>query len=292
MKIYYTLPLVWLISCIQPDTAGLNRKQVSPHPWVNPHTPMKIENAGGMILEDRFYPPPGFDRVPVEEGSWAAYLRKLPLKRSGAKVHYYNGAIKPSHGVYRAVVDMPIGDKDLHQCADAVIHLRADYLYKKQAWEAIHFNFTNGFRADYAEWRKGKRISVSGNSVHWREGDGADSGYEDFQSYLETVYRYAGTLSLSKELMKVKVADMEPGDVFIRGGSPGHAVIVVDMAVDSAGTRKLFMLAQSYMPAQDIQILENPNDTAISPWYSLDFGTTLVSPEWIFSDAELKRFPD
>ena len=48
----------------------------------------------------------------------------------------------------------------------------------------------------------------------------------------------------SKEL-----SEMQIGDVFIRGGSPGHCVIVVDMAVHQETGEKLFMLAQSYMPA-------------------------------------------
>ena len=82
---------------------------------------------------------------------------------------------------------------------------------------------------------------------------------------------------------------MEIGDVFIRGGSPGHAVIVVDLAADAQG-RQVFLLAQSYMPAQEIQILKNPNDQALSPWYSTDFGEELVTPEWTFGKGERKRF--
>jgi len=46
---------------------------------------------------------------------------------------------------------------------------------------------------------------------------------------------------------------------------PGHAVIVVDMAEDAKGQRA-FLLAQSYMPAQDIHILKNPMDADLSPW--------------------------
>ncbi|MBN2610182.1 MAG: hypothetical protein JXB00_01355, partial [Bacteroidales bacterium] len=55
---------------------------------------------------------------------------------------------------------------------------------------------------------------------------------------------------------------------------------------------KVFLLAQSYMPAQDIQILKNPNDKSISPWYSLDFEGDLITPEWTFKKTDLKRFKD
>jgi len=97
-------------------------------------------------------------------------------------------------------------------------------------------------------------------------------------------------LSLSKELKSVSVEDMEIGDVFILGGSPGHAVLVIDMVEHPATGKKLFMLAQSYMPAQETQILTNPHNTEMSPWYALDFGESLRTPEWKFSRDQLMRF--
>ena len=107
---------------------------------------------------------------------------------------------------------------------------------------------------------------------------------------METIFSYAGTLSLSQELKAIDVKEMKIGDVFIKGGSPGHAVIVVDMAINPKTNKKIFMLAQSYMPAQEIQILLNPNNVDLSPWYELDFGTELITPEWKFKSSELKRF--
>ena len=48
-----------------------------------------------------------------------------------------------------------------------------------------------------------------------------------FRGYLSNVFEYAGTLSLAKELDPVKDATrVEPCDVFIHGGSPGHPVLV------------------------------------------------------------------
>ncbi len=52
----------------------------------------------------------------------------------------------------------------------------------------------------------------------------------------------------------------------------------------------MMLLAQSYMPAQELQILKNPNNTSLSPWYNIDFGTTLETPEWTFSSSQLRRF--
>jgi hypothetical protein len=83
---------------------------------------------------------------------------------------------------------------------------------------------------------------------------------------------------------------MEIGDVFIQGGSPGHAVIVVDMCEKKATGEKKFLLAQSYMPAQELQILSNPNSTNGSPWYDLSFERLLKTPEWTLEHGSLKRF--
>lgn len=76
----------------------------------------------------------------------------------------------------------------------------------------------------------------------------------------------------------------------IQGGSPGHCVIVVDMAVHKETGERLFMLAQSYMPAQDIHILKNEQKEEISPWYSLNFAGQLETPEWTFERDDLKQF--
>lgn len=247
-------------------------------------------NPDGKILKERILPPEGCFRNDVEENSFASYLQQLPMKAHGASVLTYDGREKIANGVYCAVVDLPIGKRDLHQCADAVMRLRAEYLFEQKRYNEIHFNFTNGFRADYSKWRSGQRIAVNGNHVNWTSGGQAGDSYASFWSYLEKVFTYAGTLSLSKELKGIPLSELQPGDVFIQGGSPGHAVIVVDLAENEETGEKFMLLAQSYMPAQDIQVLNNPGDEAISPWYKLDFGDILHTPEWTFKASDLKRF--
>ena len=291
LSINLILIIIFLQGCISADerkiTAGIEK---------NPAVVSEVFLSGTRVIEEgrtvetRFQPPEGYVRITEEEGSFASYLRRLPLKKSGTEVMLYNGTTKPAGDVYIAVVDLPIGKRDLHQCADAVIRLRAEYLYGRKKYEAIHFNFTNGFRADYSEWMKGNRIEIENNRTWWvRKAEPSDS-YGNFWSYLETVFMYAGTRSLAAELDAVQRNDMKIGDVFIQGGSPGHAIIIIDMAVDKSSGKKTFLLAQSYMPAQEIQVLKNPVEKDLSPWYSLDFGEVLITPEWAFRSGDLKRF--
>ena len=96
---------------------------------------------------------------------------------------------------------------------------------------------------------------------------------------------------MSKELKKVAyVKDVQIGDVFILGGFPGHAVLVIDVCVHETTGEKLFMIQQSYMPAQEIHILKNLNNASISPWYSTNFTGDLETPEWTFSKDQLMRW--
>lgn len=241
-------------------------------------------------IQQRFQLPQGFVREEESKTSFGYFLRNLPLKSLGSNVLYFDGTIKSNRNVYEAVVDLPIGKQDLHQCADAVMRLRADYFYSQKQYDKIHFNFTNGFQVDFSKWVAGYRIAVKGNKTSWVKTAKPSDSYQTYWKYLETVFMYAGTASLEKELKSINALDMKIGDVFIKGGFPGHAVIVVDIAVNPKNNQKIMLLAQSYMPAQEIQILKNPNKSSLSPWYAVDFGTSLKTPEWTFSSSQLKRF--
>ena len=243
-------------------------------------------SSSGMTVKDRFLLPEGYVRTIPSPGSFEEYLQTLPLKADGSIVHFFDGSEK-TRIVYDAVLDIDVGDRDLQQCADAVMRLRSEYLYKNKRYNEIAFHFVNGFNAEYSKWRQGYRIRVEGNNAYWVKTNGPSDDYKSFRSYLDMVYSYAGTLSLIKEVKPVDIKDMSIGDIFIDNG---HTIIVLDMAENKSTGKKLFMLAQSYMPAQDIQILKNPEDTGLSPWYDLDFGEILHTPEWTFRKGDLKRF--
>jgi Domain of unknown function (4846) len=219
-----------------------------------------------LLLQD-IPPPAGFTRRSVGKGSFAEWLRQVNLKKNNT-VYLFNGLPKTNQQAQFAVLDIPVGNKNLQQCADAVMRLRAEYLYSAGRYNEIVFydNLNRAYRFDAANYKTG------------------------FESYLEKVYTWCGTLSLDKQLKIISnYADVQPGDVFIHGGSPGHAVIVMDVAVNLSG-EQVFLLAQSYMPAQDIHILKNPADEKQSPWYSLPANGPLQTPEWIFKQGERKRW--
>jgi hypothetical protein len=212
-------------------------------------------------------PPEGFGRSRPDSSGFTHWLRQLPLAADPV-VYLFNGRPKANQSAHVAVLDVPVGKKDLQQCADACMRLRAEFLLARGRARDIVFRDNDG-RA-------------------YRPGPYRDRA--TFERYMEQVYSRCGTLSLEKQLPRIpENAPVLPGDIIIRSGSPGHAVIVLDMAEDARGNR-VYLLAQSFMPAQQIHILRNPSDNALSPWFRIVPGRELRTPEWVFSPAVVRRW--
>ncbi|NOW99108.1 DUF4846 domain-containing protein [Mucilaginibacter sp. SG564] len=232
-------------------------------------------------VSSRFKAPAGFQQVIVSPGSFGAWLQALALKPTGTPARTYKGDIARTNLYTAAIVDMSVGTQDLQQCADAVMRLRSEYLYQQKNYKAITFNFTSGFKCDFVHYAEGYRYS----NEHWALKAKMDYSYPNFLRYMNLVFSYAGTLSLQKELKKVSDPnELKTGDVFIRGGSPGHCFIVLNVAEDARHHKK-FLLAQSFMPAQNIQVLQENSD----PWFSLDKKSGILYGELINKEY-LKRF--
>jgi len=255
------------------------------YPWLATVDP-------AQALERRIPPPPGGQRVYVEPGGFAEWLRRLPLKPGHPSVHLFDGRLKERQDVQAAVVDIDVGRRDLQQCADALVRLRAEYLWQRGEFARIRFDFLNGFTAFYPRWREGYRphAAADGKTLEVR-GSAADLSYTGFRAYLDTVFTYANSTSLRREMMTVPDPRLlAGGDAFVcsrPGGEVCHAVIVLDVCENESG-RRWFLLAQSFMPAQEIHVLRNPG--SVLPWYAVDFGERLVTPEWIFASQDLRRF--
>jgi len=218
--------------------------------------------------------PDGYKRIDVDSNSYADYLRNIELRQDNNIVYLYNGEKKYNQKVQFAVLKIDVGTSDLQQCADAVMRLRGEYLFSQKEYSDIHFNFLSDGKPRYFD--------------NYAEGD---YSYKKFRKYMNYIFSYANTASLLNELQTVEISEMQIGDVFIQKGNPyGHAVTVVDIAENSETDEKIFMIAQSYMPAQEIHILKNFNNEELSPWYSINFGENLYTPEWTFTKNDLRRF--
>ena len=195
--------------------------------------------------------PRGFERVEVESGSFGEFIRQFPLQERGSHMSYSDGRIALGQGIGYAVLDLPLLS-DTEQCADAVMRMRAEYLWQSGRYGSIHFH------------------SVSGKDQRYT--GGADR--KAFERYLIGVYGNSNTSSLRRELNSKPFKDIVPGDVFVyessRPGYYGHAVLVADVAKNAKTGQTAVMLAQSSTPALTMHIIRDIPHPFRSPWIILD----------------------
>jgi hypothetical protein len=275
------------LACVAlPALGAPEAEPTAAHAWL----PAGARIAEADTLAGRFVPPRGFLREPVAAGSFAAFLRALPLKPAGTPVLLHTGKPKWQQGAHAAVVDIDTGTENLQQCADAIMRLRAEWQWAAGRARDIGFALTGGRRVAWSRWAGGERPNDKGTA--WRRASAADASYAALRRYLRHVYTYAGTYSLERELVAVKPGNLPAiGDVIIMGGFPGHAVLVADVAVEPTSGARRFLLVQSYMPAQDIHVLKDPASPDGSPWFSAPIAWPLATPDWMFADGSLKRWP-
>lgn len=211
--------------------------------------------------------PDGYKRVPAGAGTFDEWARTIPLKKDKT-VYLYNGSRKRNQAAQYAVVDIPTGKQDLQQCADVVMRLRAEYLFSQKKYNEIAF------------------MDYSGKWYKWERGNDRSA----FDRYLQTVFGWCGSASLEKQLTTVSdFNSIKAGDVLVQGGFPGHAMIVVDMAVNANG-KKVYMMVQGYQPAQDMHVVVNPQSETGSPWYEVTSEEGITTPEWQFTQRNLKTW--
>lgn len=232
---------------------------------MGPSNPWKADTVGEIPV------PRGYTRVEAPKGSYAAYLRSLPLKPKGSSVHLYTGGIARLQFLSAAVIDLPLLS-NYEQCADATMRIRAEYLYRTGRYGSICFT------------------DVNGNKLRYQGGKSRAA----FENYMRKVYGVCSTFSLYRETKPCAISDVRPGDVLVyparEGRKYGHAVLVVDVAKNKRG-RVAVMCLEGNTPARDLHIIRNQASWRHNPWFVLDEGDENI---WIsvfrFGSEELRRY--
>lgn len=232
-----------------------------------------------VIIED---PEP----VYFKPGSWQHFLQTLPVKNG--LIADYAGNPVSNPGKAFEIIDYDIGKRDLQQCADAIMRLRAEYLFMQKRFSEIEFHFTSGHLFTFLAYCNGSRPVVAGNQVKFiQQGQIIKPSHTALRNYLDIVYAYAGTISLAKELKKAN--RLSVGTVIIKAGSPGHCAIIIDEAVTSTG-EKVYKLAEGYTPAQSIYVLRNIREPEMGAWHTIHEGKEIETASYYFDSYQLGVF--
>jgi hypothetical protein len=218
--------------------------------------------------------PQDYKRIEIPEGSFGEWLRQIKLRKDNT-VYLYGGTPKADQTLHYAVLDISTGNKDLQQCADAIMRLKAEYYFSKKEYDSIDFRSAN---KRYNFQQKLDNADVNGKDMHVL-----------LLQFMETVFMNCGTYTVDDMTRTIDLYNILPGDVFVKAGAPGHAMIIVDVAVNETTGKKIYLLAQGYMPAQDIHIVINPTSSTLSPWYEINDDEKITTLGWIFTKDQLKR---
>lgn len=284
------ITLLTVSACNKEKSSEGAAQETAQYTKQNGSNPLKI-NIDKNTVRERFPSPEGYEWIEESPGSFGYFIENFPLKPYGSPILKYDGTPISTQHLHEAVFDLDMGSKNLQQCADAVIRLRAEYLFRNKKSDEIRFHFTNGDLATWDDYRKGVRAFVNGNTVHFRKTAPADDSYKNFREYLDLVFNYAGTISLHKETRPVSEnSELKTGDILITPGSPGHVVFIAGVCRNTEG-EKQYLLGEGFTPAQSVHIIANPFEKRISPWYSLDVNSPrTATARYIFKPTNFRQF--
>lgn len=250
----------------------------------------RLINKDSLTIRSRVNLPKGFKRVNYAKGSFQDYLRNYKLKPYGTKIINYDNSQYYWQKGHIGILDITVPKNGLQQCADALIRIRSEYLWDNNRKDEIGFNFTSGHYCSWKKFAEGYRPIINGNKVTFKKTASVDYRKSNFYKYLNLIYMYSGTLSLSQELEEItEVKDLQIGDMLILGGSPGHIVMLGDEAINSKG-EKLFLLFQGNTPAQSVHLVKNLENINISPWYNLKMNAVIPVSNFTFYNSKFARF--
>ncbi len=210
--------------------------------------------------------PVGYTRV---EGSYAEFMRSLPLKKRGSKVQLYTGGDARFQFLSTGVIDIPMLCNS-EQCADMTMRLRAEYLFSRGRYSEIRFR------------------DVNGNTLQYQGG----ASRKALEKFMKRAYGVCSTFSVSRETTPRPISDVQPGDVLVYPARKiegmGHALIVIDVARN--GKKVAIMCAEGNTPARELHIVRNLNPIR-NPWFFFDGDESML---WVsvfhFGKDELRHY--
>lgn len=227
----------------------------------------KREAAKYAPLVDRIAPPDDFTRIPAPAGSFAAWLRHLPVLPADTPVTTGKRKVVLSSGdphLAAVIALQPRTEKALAG-PNMLVRLRAEYCWATKQMNGVGFHFTSGHLSRWDQWAEGQRPTVSGKTVAFKPAAERDDSRDSFCSYLETIFQYSSVYSVFDDTRPVEDGSIAPGDVFLRPGKNSCSLLVIDVVTNDAHDVRV-LLGDAGTPAQTFHVV---NSTDGSPWFPI-----------------------
>ncbi len=224
---------------------------------------VKAQNTIGDIP----LPSAEYTRVAVDKGGFAQWLRNLPLEKKGSPVLDFRGNVFKSgeDTIVAAVVRWNISGRRLEQCMDIVIRMYSEYLWQKEEVKNLGFPLPGGTWLYWDSWKAGFRPYFEGLNVNLRQTTRPDSSYSSFKVYLYTIFSESHTQQFYNSYKHVERGKIHVGDYIVRKGTKGHAVMIVDLAINTKGDL-IALIGNGDTPACQFFLLNHARD---NPWVPL-----------------------
>ncbi len=223
-------------------------------------SPLFAKTVGDISL------PSGFQRIDTKEGSFSRYLRNLNLKEDG-KVYSYRKKDLSHWYDSLGVIDKPLlFSDDLEQCADFSMRLWADYHKDSGKLKDLYLFHYDGRKNKFTESQK------------------------TYVQFLRTAFASSNSHSLKQGGKKITKENLTSGDLFVQNenGGIGHVSIILDESTN--GKERLYLIAFSFMPAQEMHIEKAPSDRGKNGWFTYEGFIEHLKEKYPYGTPVLRRF--
>jgi hypothetical protein len=249
----------------------------------------KREAVKYASLADRIPPPDGFARIPAPAGSFASWLRHLPVLPADTPVTTGKRKVvltADDQQLAAAIALQPRTEKALAG-PNMLIRLRAEYCWAAQHMKNLGFHFTSGHLASWDQWAEGRRPTVHGKAVSFAPAAERDESRESFCSYLETIFEYSSAYSVFDDTTAVGDGSIAPGDIFLRPGKGPCSLLVIDVVTNERGD-VCAMLGDAGTPAQTFHVIKSSSGSA---WFPIVQGEELtIQSKRLLRMRDLRRW--
>jgi hypothetical protein len=277
-----------LSSTAQPAGSADRRPEFKWYGWIGDSSRSGIEATDTAL--DRFGNSlPGYSVAFAELGSWAEWLRLLPLAAPGTPVKNYRGEIVvPGDDEHlAAVVAIDTGTGDNQQSADIILRLHAEWRWFNEDFRMLYLAESK-LELPVQKWSAGERLVSAGGKLKWvlQQAPQPKLDHAEFRAYLDSVFAWSDSRALLAESDALAPEKLEPGAFFLHAGHPSEVLIVLDVATSPKGDRAL-LLAQALNQAQSLHVIRPSRDTL---WFPVRTDQPLQVPRVRpYSWKELRR---